>query len=72
MYRILSVATGLVGAFWIFWTVRLLVVTGFLRHIRAGGQGAYIGAMVFPVLALAFLWASLRLWRRAGRPAGPA
>jgi len=40
----------------IFYTVRLLVVTGFLRHTRAGGQGAYIGAVVFPLLALGFAW----------------
>jgi len=62
--RIMSVAFGLASAFFVFWTLRLLVVTGFLQHIRAGGQGAYIGAAVFPLLALAFGWASHRCWRR--------
>jgi len=61
-----SVAFGLASGFFIFWTLRLLFVTGFLQHIRAGGQGAYIGAAVFPVLALAFGWASHRCWRRGG------
>jgi hypothetical protein len=62
--RIFSVALGLASGFFTFWTLRLLVVTGFLQHTRAGGQGAYIGAVVFPVLALAFAWASHRCWRR--------
>jgi len=52
------------SAFFTFWTLRLLVVTEFLRNTRVGGQGAYIGAVVFPVLALAFAWASRYCWRR--------
>jgi hypothetical protein len=64
--RIIAVALGLVSGFFTFWTLRLLVVTGFLLHTRAGGRGAYIGAVVFPVLALAFAWASHRCWRRGG------
>lgn len=64
MLRLVAVALGLVSAFFIFWMVRLLVVTGFLMHTRAGGGGAFIGAAVFPLLALAFGWASLRCWRR--------
>lgn len=64
MLRIVAVALGLVSAFFIFWTARLLFVTGFLMHTRAGGGGAFIGAAVFPLLALAFGWASLRCWRR--------
>ena len=62
--RMIAVALGLVSAFFAFWTVRLLIVTAFLQHTRAGGQGAYIGAMVFPVLALTLAWASRRCWRR--------
>ena len=65
MRRILAVVTALVTAFFVFYFVRLLVVTGFLRHIRAGGNGAYIGAVAFPVIALGFAWATMRLWRRA-------
>ena len=64
MLRIVGVAFGLGSVFFTFWTLRLLVVTGFLLHTRAGGQGAYIGAVVFPVLALALAWASRRCWRR--------
>ena len=70
--RILSVALGLVSAFFVFYTVRLLVVTGFLQHTRAGGQGAYIGAAVFPVLAVLLAWASYRAWRRGGPRGGAA
>ena len=71
--RIVAVALGLVSAFFVFYTARLLVVTGFLQHTRAGGQGAYIGAVVFPLLAAGLAWASLRCWRRGGpRGSGPA
>ncbi|MEO8200059.1 MAG: hypothetical protein ABI679_06000 [Gemmatimonadota bacterium] len=61
--RALSILAGLISAFFLFYTVRLLGVTGFLQHTRAGGQGAYIGALVFPLLAVAFGWASRRTWR---------
>jgi hypothetical protein len=64
--RVIAVLLGLVSAFFVFYTVRLLVVTGFLQHTRAGGQGAYVGALVFPALAVAFAWASRRCWRRGG------
>ena len=65
--RILAVVLGLVSAFFVFYTARLLVVTGFLQHTRAGGQGAYIGAVGFPALAVLLAWASYRAWRRGGR-----
>lgn len=67
--RIVAVALGAVSAFFVFYTVRLLVVTGFLQHTRAGGQGAYVGAVVFPLLAVAIAWASRRAWRRGSPPA---
>ncbi len=69
--RLISGFLGLVSAFFVFYTVRLLVVTGGLRHLRAGGTGAYIGAVVFPLLAITSGWACRRLWRRgasANRP----
>ena len=56
--------TALLSVFFVFWFVRLLVVTGFLRHLRPGGNGAYVGAVVFPVLAIAFGWITIRLWRK--------
>lgn len=67
--RILAVLLGAVSLFFAFYTVRLLVVTHGLRHIRAGGQGAYIGAAVFPLIAIGCAWASVVCWRRAIRPA---
>ena len=42
---------GLISAFFIFYTVRLLWVTRLLTAIHTGGQGAYIGALAFPILA---------------------
>jgi hypothetical protein len=68
--RIFAVALGLVSAFFVFYTARLLVVTGFLQHTRAGGQGAYVGAVVFPVLAVLLAWAGYRAWRRGARRGG--
>jgi hypothetical protein len=68
MRRTFAIIAALVSAFFLFYTVRLLVVTGFLRHTRAGGQGAYIGAVVFPLLALGFAWIAGRLWRRGIGP----
>ncbi len=65
--RIVSVALGCVSAFFVFYTVRLLVVTRLLQQVRAGGNGAYVGAVAFPVIAIVFGWAALALWRRAGR-----
>jgi hypothetical protein len=63
---------ALISAFFVFYSLRLLVVTGFLRHVRAGGSGAYVGAVVFPLLALGFAWASVRLWGRAAGGRRPA
>lgn len=68
MMRALAVLFALCSAFWVFYTARLLMVTGFLQHTRPGGQGAYLGAVVFPLLALAFGWASRAAWRRGARP----
>jgi hypothetical protein len=63
MRRALAIVAALLSAFFVFYTVRLLVVTGFLQRLRPGGGGAYIGAVVFPLLALLFAWAALRAWR---------
>jgi hypothetical protein len=67
---VLLVAAGLLGllsAFFVFYTVRLLYVTRGLQTIRAGGQGAYIGAIVFPVLALLLGWGAWRCLRALRR-----
>ena len=65
--RIMGVMLGFLSLFFAFYTVRLLVVTRFLQHLRAGGQGAYIGVVAFPVLALAFALASRSTWRRGSK-----
>ena len=63
MRRVIATFAGLVSLFFAFWFVRLLVVTGFLQHLRPGGGGAYVGAVVFPLVAIAFGWVAARLWR---------
>ena len=67
MLRVFAVGLAALSAFFVFYTVRLLAVTQFLRQTRAGGQGAYIGAIVFPILAIVFAWAAVRCWRRGSR-----
>ena len=72
MRRAAAIVTGLVSAFFVFYFVRLLVVTSFLRHLRAGGGGAYAGAVVFPLIAAGFAWATVRLWGRGPTSRRPA
>ena len=64
MRHLLAVVTACVSAFFVFDTVRLYVVTGFLRTLRAGGHGAYIGAVVFPLIAIGFAVLTYRFWQR--------
>ena len=63
MRRVLAIVAGLGSAFFVFYTVRLLVVTRFLTHLRPGGGGARLGALVFPVLAVLLGVAAVRFWR---------
>ena len=65
MLRVLALVAGLASAFFVFYTVRLLAVTAFLTRTRAGGGGAFVGAVVFPLLALLLGWTAVRTWRRA-------
>ena len=58
---------GMMSAFFLFYTARLLYVTHGLRATRAGGQGAYVGAVVFPLLALSLGWGAWRCARAARR-----
>ena len=60
---IFGIVLALLSIFFIFYTARLLYVTRGLTAIRGGGQGAYVGATVFPLLALLFGWAAWRLLR---------
>ena len=66
--KALSLVAGTASAFFVFYTGRLLYVTGFLRHVRPEGRGAYVGAVAFPALAVAFGWAAWRCWRRSAQP----
>lgn len=65
MRRVLAILAALGCAFFIFYTIRLLVVTAFLTRLRPGGGGARLGAVAFPLLALLFGWSAMRLWRGA-------
>lgn len=62
-----AILLALVSAFFVFYTSRLLYVTNGLRATRAGGQGAYLGALVFPLLALLFGWGAWRCVRAIRR-----
>jgi len=63
MRQLFAIIAALCSAFFVFYTFRLLAVTRFLTQLRPGGGGAWVGAVVFPVLALLFAWAAFRLWR---------
>lgn len=58
-----AVIFGLAAVFFIFYEARLLYVTRGLKEVRAGGNGAYVGAVAFPLLALLFIWCARRCWR---------
>ena len=60
---IFGVILALLSLFFVFYTARLLYVTDGLTSIRSGGRGAYVGATVFPLLALVFGWGAWRLLR---------
>jgi hypothetical protein len=53
----------LISAFFIFYTIRLLYITKGLTVIRAGGEGTYIGAVAFPLIALLFGFISRRFFK---------
>lgn len=65
--RVLAIVAAALSAFFIFYSVRLYAVTSALTHTRPGGGGAYVGAVVFPLLALLFAWAAFRAWRSVAR-----
>jgi hypothetical protein len=69
--RLLLYTLGLLFAFltvfFLYYTVRLITVTRGLQATRPGGQGAFVGAIVFPALALGCAWVSWRCVKRAKR-----
>ena len=60
---VMMVICGLISAFFIFYTIRLLYMTQFLSSLRVGGKGAYIGAIAFPVIAILFGLVAWRLFK---------
>ena len=60
-----GIVLALFSVFFVFYFARLLYVTRGLTTIRVGGQGAYIGAILFPILALLFGWSAWRCLRSA-------
>jgi len=71
--RLLAAIFGLISLFFVFYTARLLYVTHGLTQIRAGGNGTYIGAVAFPVLALIFgfgAWRCLEIPRPSNKSKG--
>ena len=60
---VFGVILALLSLFFVFYTARLLYVTHFLTSLRSGGQGAFVGATVFPLLALVFGWGAWKLFR---------
>ena len=63
---VFGIILALLSVFFVFYTARLLYVTQGLTAIRAGGQGAYVGAAIFPLLAILFGWGAWRLLRSRG------
>ena len=75
MFGLAAILFALASAFFVFYTARLFYITHGLRATRAGGQGAYVGAVVFPLLALFFGWGAwrcVRAIRRAAPRGSPA
>ncbi len=62
IFFVIAAVLALLCAFFVFYTARLLYVTQWLTGVRAGGRGAYLGAIAFPILALLF---GLGAWRCA-------
>ena len=67
VFSLSALLLGILSGFFVFYTVRLFYVTQGLRVTRAGGQGAYIGALAFPLLATMFGFGAWRCWRTARR-----
>ena len=64
MRTVAGIVLLLISAFFVFYMCRLLYVTRFMTAVRASGHGAYIGLIVFPLIAIAAGWTAWRLLRR--------
>ena len=67
VFGLAALAFVLLSAFFVFYTARLLYVTNWLRAIRPGGQGVWVGAVMFPLLAVWFGWGAWRCIRAIRR-----
>jgi hypothetical protein len=63
----LSALFAFLSVFFLYYTMRLVYVTRGLQAIRPTGQGAFVGAIVFPALAIGCAWVSWRCAKRARR-----
>jgi hypothetical protein len=63
----LSALFAFISLFFVFYAVRLLYVTRGLQATRPNGEGAFVGALVFPALAVGCAWVSWRCIKRARR-----
>jgi hypothetical protein len=63
----LSALFAFLSVFFVYYAARLLYVTRGLQATRPGGQGAFVGAIVFPALAVGCAWVSWRCIKRARR-----
>ncbi|MFL5605553.1 MAG: hypothetical protein ACJ8AD_03825 [Gemmatimonadaceae bacterium] len=63
----LSALFALLCLFFLYYTLRLVYVTRALQATRPNGQGAFVGAVVFPALAIGCAWVSWRCTKRARR-----
>jgi hypothetical protein len=63
----LSALFAFLCVFFLYYTARLIYVTRGLQATRPTGQGAFIGAIVFPALAIGCAWVSWRCTKRAKR-----
>jgi hypothetical protein len=59
----LGIFLAVLSVFFFFYTGRLLYVTKFFSTIRPGGQGAYVGAIAFPLIGLLTGWGAWRCFR---------
>ena len=64
---LIAAVSATISLFFIFYTLRLFIVTHGLSAIRPGGEGAYIGAVAFPLIAIGFGWFARRQWRSVPR-----
>ena len=63
----LSALFAFLSVFFVYYTGRLFYVTRGLQATRPGGQGAFVGALVFPALAIGCAWVSWRCLKRGKR-----